>query len=543
MLLSSAPAKLVLPFAATGSKNTIPAASQIGIVDGAASLTDGFPPLTRTPKSAGGKPVDGLDMNGILYELSNVARWANAGGGYVYDAAFATDSNVAGYPKGAVLLKSGGNGWWLNTVDSNTTNPDAAGAGWVDVDLRNVATAAGTADAITAAFSPAVPALVHGMSLRVRAASANATATPTFTPNSGVIAAATIVKGNNIPLAASDIAGAGHWLELAFDSTLTKWVLLNPATGVTVQNFHKNTVLNGDGRVRQGINATISASRQYGLADGWLMSVSSGTPSAGTITADNITLGVNKSQVKVAGLTCTGSGVVDFVTRIAGEDAVRYSGKTVMVSALVQHDVGSNINWTIALRKANTLDTFSAVTGVSASGAFSVPTATGTRIFVPATLAASDGDNGLEILIQATCGAVTTKNFFVTECQIEVGGNITEYDNTLYQQVLANCQRQYWRSQVNNYAAGYTGVSNQSLVAFQGPSMRGTPALLYSALSEFSLQSGVTSGVISSMTVASINNGMYSLQVTTSTAITTGNVAFLRNVIGQAPWIAFDSRL
>ena len=92
----------------------------------------------------------------------------------------------------------------------------------------------GTADAITATYAPAVTALTNGMSLMVRAAYANATTTPTFTPASGLIAAKTIVKGNGLALAVADIAGAGHWVELQYDSTLDKWVLLNPANGVSV---------------------------------------------------------------------------------------------------------------------------------------------------------------------------------------------------------------------------------------------------------------------------------------------------------------------
>lgn len=95
------------------------------------------------------------------------------------------------------------------------------------------AAAAGTADALTAAFVPAIASLVNGMSLYVRAGSANATTTPTFTPANGTIAAKTIVKGAGAALAAGDIAGGGHWIELQYDLTLDKWVLLNPATGVT----------------------------------------------------------------------------------------------------------------------------------------------------------------------------------------------------------------------------------------------------------------------------------------------------------------------
>jgi len=143
MQLTNAPAKLVLPFANAGAKNTIPTASQIGITNGAASLTDGFPPLTRTPLAAGGTPPSGLDMNGILYGLSAVIRWANAGGGYPFDGTFANDTNVGGYPKGARVLRSDGLGYWFNTVDANVTDPESAGAvaaGWVP-DFTSGATA------------------------------------------------------------------------------------------------------------------------------------------------------------------------------------------------------------------------------------------------------------------------------------------------------------------------------------------------------------------------------------------------------------------
>ena len=93
--------------------------------------------------------------------------------------------------------------------------------------------ASGTADALTASFVPVVASLINGMSLFVRAGSANATTTPTFTPASGAIAAKQIVKGAGAALAAGDIAGGGHWIELQYDLTLDKWVLLNPANGVS----------------------------------------------------------------------------------------------------------------------------------------------------------------------------------------------------------------------------------------------------------------------------------------------------------------------
>lgn len=131
MQQSNAPSKIKLPFANSGTKNTIPVPSQIGITPGLASYTDGFPPLTFTPVASGGVPPYGADFNGVLNAITAINRWNNAGAGYAYDSAFATDSNVGGYPKGARILRADGNGYWLNQTDNNTTDPDAGGAGWV----------------------------------------------------------------------------------------------------------------------------------------------------------------------------------------------------------------------------------------------------------------------------------------------------------------------------------------------------------------------------------------------------------------------------
>lgn len=101
-----------------------------------------------------------------------------------------------------------------------------------------VATAGGTADAITANFTPAIAALTDGMELEVRCPSTNASTTPTLQANA--TAAKTIVKGNNLALAAGDIPLRAKF---KYDATLDKWVLINPAGGVTtrgVQTFTSN---------------------------------------------------------------------------------------------------------------------------------------------------------------------------------------------------------------------------------------------------------------------------------------------------------------
>ena len=134
MQSTQSPTLVPLAFAANGTKNTIPEASQIGITNGAASLNDGFPPLTMTPIAAGGTPPSGADMNGILNLLSQSIRWQHAGGHYAWNSAFAADTNVGGYPAGAMLLRADLTGFWLNASDNNATNPDAtdgSAANWV----------------------------------------------------------------------------------------------------------------------------------------------------------------------------------------------------------------------------------------------------------------------------------------------------------------------------------------------------------------------------------------------------------------------------
>lgn len=137
------------------------------------------------------------------------------------------------------------------------------------------AVADGTADAITADFTPNV-ALTNGTTVIVRAGAANATTTPTFAPDG--LAAKTIVKGNNLALAAGDIAGAGHWLEMNFDTTLDKWVLQNPynqiASTAEAQAQTDNTKALSPLRLKealQGSNQSLAASGYQKLPGGLII--------------------------------------------------------------------------------------------------------------------------------------------------------------------------------------------------------------------------------------------------------------------------------
>jgi hypothetical protein len=111
----------------------VPTTSQIGITNCAASLPDGFPPLTFVPASAGGCPPFGKDFNGILKQITLWSRWLAAAGPVAWDATF--NAQVGGYPKGAMVQSNIILGrLWVSVADNNSTNPDATdgtAANWV----------------------------------------------------------------------------------------------------------------------------------------------------------------------------------------------------------------------------------------------------------------------------------------------------------------------------------------------------------------------------------------------------------------------------
>lgn len=148
MQLANAPAQLVEAWANGDSTKTnpIPVPSQIGITPGAASWTDGFPPLCATPAASGGIPPSKSDMNGGLFQMSAVDVWMCAGGGFPYNSAFQTA--IGGYPKGARVLMASGAGYWVSTVDSNMTDPDTGGAGWASADENAMTALTGDVTAI-----------------------------------------------------------------------------------------------------------------------------------------------------------------------------------------------------------------------------------------------------------------------------------------------------------------------------------------------------------------------------------------------------------
>lgn len=198
MLSSSIPQRLKKIWAAAASPSyvrTIPDDSQVGIETGAASFTDGFPPVTFLPENAGGVGPDGRDMNGILRHLSAWSQWYTAGGAIGYDAAFATA--IDGYPRGAVLAAATLGNYWLNIVDGNKTNPDSGGAGWIGFSFIQSATGITAAEGIVSSSNSAiVTGAISGTTLTVTAVTSGTVAIgQALSDNLGAITPGTTITG------------------------------------------------------------------------------------------------------------------------------------------------------------------------------------------------------------------------------------------------------------------------------------------------------------------------------------------------------------
>lgn len=276
-----------LPFATTGDKTAVPDAVDS---NGNVSYSQGYGfDYQRQKTDPAAKNIERDKMNQIFFDMTTAIAELQSQGIPDYITSALNGGTAYSYGQYAIVKYSGA--LYISLVAANTALPSDA-TKWALLPTPALlqqsaymsAAGAGTVDAITAAFTPAIaalPAAPGTLSVFVRATGANTSTTPTFKADG--TAAKTIVKGNNVALVAGDIAGAGHWLELQYDATLDKWVLQNPASGVTTKGVQRFTT-NGTFTVPAGISViyvTASAGGGGGGGGGGTTTASGGGCGAG----------------------------------------------------------------------------------------------------------------------------------------------------------------------------------------------------------------------------------------------------------------------
>lgn len=208
----------------------------------------------------------------------------------------------------------------------------------------------------------------------------------------------------------------------------------------------RNKVINGSCEVAQRGNvAAVLGVWTYGGADRIAVLPLSFSTATGTIAAITGLASPGRNQSVL--LTTTGSGAVNFETRLESRDVIDLNSKTVTFSVRVYQDTGSAINTGLTITKANAVDNFTAgKTILGTSTPVSVASGTATYLTFTLALGATDASNGLSCQINFTgVGAITSKSFVVGELQLEVGSVATPFEHRPYGMELALAQRYYIR--------------------------------------------------------------------------------------------------
>lgn len=217
------PEKVTIAVAENGIRTAALPDFDAGLSDGRASFNEGFPAENFLPKTSGGIPPWGEDMNAFLYSSSILDKYYSSGGIFEYDPAHQTA--VGGYPLGAIIQKEGGGALHVSTSDNNMTDPTGLGANWTILTPDLYSKATGSNTAYVGLFTPEVNSIYDGMEVTVNTENIgtnSSSITPSFradnTPARSIVITSGALYLNAIP----------RVMTLRYVASISKWILLNP---------------------------------------------------------------------------------------------------------------------------------------------------------------------------------------------------------------------------------------------------------------------------------------------------------------------------
>lgn len=203
---------------------------------------------------------------------------------------------------------------------------------------------------------------------------------------------------------------------------------------------HKNYIVNGGCKIRERSDyMLVNDVWGYGRVDRFQGKASGTAVSSGSMTHSAFS---GKDYIKFDNVTITGTGEVYLRHRIEAEDAEIFNGQKASFQCSLFHDVGSDVDATITVRKADSADDFSSVTDISNSGAIAVPDSSETIIRYE-NIDMGTCENGIEIELKLEPGAITSKQFLIRNFQFELGSFATQFVQETYGETLRKCQRYY----------------------------------------------------------------------------------------------------
>lgn len=307
----------------------------------------------------------------------------------------------------------------------------------------------------------------------------------------------------------------------------------------TAPNF-----VNSSCRVAQRQTApALTTARQIGRCDNVGVWASGGAVSAGTIDQ------YFGTACEAVGVTLTGAGQLSMSIRMEAKDSIMYAGGIAGVigrasfSVEVTNSGAVAMNYVLVVKMPTTPDVFSSTVTAATSSPISVAAGATAMLTLNNVNIAASGllANGLELEVQAQCGAVSGINFFAQNFYVNVEATAGTYDAPDYEKELARCRR---------YLPAFTAVNSVDTVAIGGfistsiavcmyifkvPPRTAPTNMLLSSLSAFSLYGFASgSGVVTAANINSSSLNALSISVTGTgiTGIGGQSANFYANTVG-----------